>query len=298
MTTAPTNSPCASGSVAAPRKKLREFLDLYAARAREGVFEGPRYRVAYAELGDGPPIYVIQGICSTRRCFAPLAVELSLRFKVVLYDLVGVNPGDGGRLRQYGLEDYTRDLFALADHLGDRTFPILANSFGTTIGVRAMSAEPTRIPKGIMAGGFAYRPLAFAEHWSAVALQWCPGRLRSVPFSNAVSRYNHGRELERREPGLTDFLLEESGATPIRTVAAQGLAIDSTDNRQLATQVRQPVLIIHGEQDRLVPARHASELAKRMANVQIMLIPGCGHIPHLSHPEVMAQVAFRFLGMC
>lgn len=282
------------GANPTPQKSLVEFLDQFDAMKREGVFDGPRYRVGYTVLGEGPPLYVVQGICCTRRLYAPLAVELSQHFRVVLYDLAGVGDDDGVRMRSYHFDDYPRDLFDLADHLGDQSFGVIGNSFGTTVTVRAMVAEPLRIPRAILSCGFSRRPLTFFEQWTVRMFGYLPGRLWNVPMANAISRYNHGPELDRRERGLTEFLLFESGKTPIRTAAAQALAVHATDLAEFKSRLRQPVLIFHGEQDRLVVPRHASELAAGIDNVHIMMVPGCGHIPHLSHPELMSHVALRF----
>lgn len=277
-------------------RTLGEFLELYDQQARHGVFEGPRYQMSYSVVGEGPPLYIVQGMCSTRRLYAALSVELGKKFRVVLYDLPGVNDGDKADLKRYRIDDYPADLFALADHLGDQTFPVVGNSFGTTITVRAMLAEPSRIVRSVLAGGFAHRPLSFFEKVMVkIAGNW-PGRMHRLPTTESITRYNHERELIIREAALVDFLLAESGHTPIRTTAQQASAVNQTDLREMAKQVSQPVLVFHGEQDRLVPPRHASELANCIPNVQIMLVPGCGHIPHLSHPELFAHVVERFCG--
>ncbi|MFO0947506.1 MAG: alpha/beta hydrolase [Planctomycetota bacterium] len=292
------DSPETNSSAEVPRKSLSEYLEQFDAMKKDDFFDGPRYRVGYSVLGEGPPLYIVQGICCTRRLYASLAVELAEHFRVVLYDLAGVGDGDGADMRAYHLDDYPRDLFALADHVGDRTFGVIGNSFGTTVTVRAMVAEPSRIPRAMLCCGFSRRPLTWFERLTIRMFGYMPGRLWSVPLANAISRYNHGPELDRREKGLTEFLIVESGRTPTRTAAAQALAVDATDLSSFKPRLQQPVLIFHGEQDRLVHPKHAAELAAGIENVHLMMVPGCGHIPQLSHPELMARRAAIFSTPC
>jgi pimeloyl-ACP methyl ester carboxylesterase len=42
-------------------------------------------------------------------------------------------------------------------------------------------------------------------------------------------------------------------------------------------QVQSPVLLIHGDQDRLIPPRHSEELLALTPNARLLLVPGAGH---------------------
>lgn len=42
--------------------------------------------------------------------------------------------------------------------------------------------------------------------------------------------------------------------------------------------VRSPVLVVHGDQDRMVPAAHGAWLADRLPRGDLRLVPGAGHI--------------------
>ena len=272
---------------------LAEFLERYDRLAAHAEAPGPRYRIGHTVLGAGPPIYLVPGICCTRRVYAPLAVELAKSFRVVQYDLPGIAEGDGADLKRYAVEDYPSDLFHLADHLGDDRFAVIGHSFGVSVSLRSMHVQPDRVPKAILAGGFAHRPLEFAERMMVRTLGSLPGSMGRIPMMNAVTRYNHGRELRFREEALVDFLVREVGSTKLRTAAAQALAVHHTDLRELAPEIRSHALILHGYDDRVVTTAHAAELANSLPNVEIMLVPRCGHNPQLNRPELMAHAAQR-----
>ena len=39
-----------------------------------------------------------------------------------------------------------------------------------------------------------------------------------------------------------------------------------------------PVLVVHGQEDKLVPATAGMELARRVRGARLELLPGCGHV--------------------
>jgi pimeloyl-ACP methyl ester carboxylesterase len=56
-----------------------------------------------------------------------------------------------------------------------------------------------------------------------------------------------------------------------------------------------PVLLIHGERDRLVPVRAARRVARRNPWWQLETLPGVGHVPQLEAPEPVAETMLAWL---
>jgi pimeloyl-ACP methyl ester carboxylesterase len=50
-------------------------------------------------------------------------------------------------------------------------------------------------------------------------------------------------------------------------------------------QVRQPVLLMHGGADRMVPSSHGEWLARRLPNAELRLFPAEGHVSVLTHAD-------------
>jgi pimeloyl-ACP methyl ester carboxylesterase len=61
------------------------------------------------------------------------------------------------------------------------------------------------------------------------------------------------------------------------------------------SEIRQPVLLVSGTDDRIVPRWCEDELLKGLPNVRQAELQGCGHVPHHSHPEALAEVVRHFL---
>lgn len=56
-----------------------------------------------------------------------------------------------------------------------------------------------------------------------------------------------------------------------------------------------PVLLIHGERDRLVPVRAARRAARRNPTWQLETLPDVGHVPQLEAPDRVAELVIAWL---
>jgi pimeloyl-ACP methyl ester carboxylesterase len=60
--------------------------------------------------------------------------------------------------------------------------------------------------------------------------------------------------------------------------------------------VRAPTLLLHGEQDRLVPVAFARAVAARRPEWQLEVYDECGHVPMLEYPERFVDTVTGWLG--
>lgn len=68
------------------------------------------------------------------------------------------------------------------------------------------------------------------------------------------------------------------------------------DLRDRLPQMKQPVLLLHGEKDVITPAEASRRMAGLLPNAQLRLIAQCGHAPHLSHSAETYAAIRNFLG--
>jgi pimeloyl-ACP methyl ester carboxylesterase len=223
----------------------------------------------------------------------PLAV-LSEHFRCVAYDLP-TGQGDGARLSAYHHEDYAADLVALLDHLHIARGYLLGSSFGSTIALRLMHDRPERVPRALVQGGFAHRPLAWAEILLASLARYWPGPMRRLPFRSSLLRQSHSGAFASRQPDVWEYFLERCGSPPMSAVAHRALVLNRLDLRPLLPAIRQPVLLVCGNCDPLVNRACEETLLRGLPNVTRIELTGCGHLPVFTHPETLAEVVYRFL---
>ena len=269
-------------------------LPQFAREAHRGVCDTPRYRCPYYVWGDGPNILFIPGLCDDGLSFAMPIALLRDRFRCIAYDLP-TGDGDGARLADYRHADYVADVFAVLDHVGARESFVYGSSFGATIALAAMHADPERFPKAVLQGGFARRPLAWAELLLASWARWWPGPMRRLPLREAILRRSHFGPFADSPEETWRFFLERSGAPPMSTVAHRALLLHQVDLRSLLPEISQPTLLICGDCDPLVGKDCENVLRGGLPVAARAEIVGCGHMPQFTHPGIVAELVTRFL---
>jgi pimeloyl-ACP methyl ester carboxylesterase len=286
--------PCAFDGPPPDRISLAECLRRFRREAVPGVCDTGRYRLPYYSWGSGPPLVLVHGVSDCARSFLQPVSRLSAAFRCIAYDLPS-GDGDGARLRRYTHADLVADLWALLDHLRLARSYILGSSFGATVVLSALRQWPERLPRAVLQGGLAHRPLRRLERLLASAARFFPGRTARLPLRRLIQREINGPEFAGRDPEVWDYFLECSGRAPIRAFAEQVLLLHRLDLRPLLPEVRQPVLLVCGDRDRVVGPEHAELLRQGLPNAGLVVLQGCGHVPSYTHPEVYAEVVRRFL---
>lgn len=73
---------------------------------------------------------------------------------------------------------------------------------------------------------------------------------------------------------------------PEATTLQAGLKIlQTSDLRAELKQIKQPVLLIHGQNDAIVPVEAAKWMQQQFSQAQLKLFSHCGHAPFFSFPE-------------
>jgi pimeloyl-ACP methyl ester carboxylesterase len=280
-----------AGSVAL---SIAETLRRFGREATRSVCATGRYRCPYYVWGQGPPLVFIHGLGDTCRSFLALIALLSAHFRCIAFDLP-TGRGDRARLWEYRHADLVSDLFALLDHLELKRSYVFGSSLGSTIALAAARLQPRRLPRVILQGGFARRPLFPAELLLARVCRYLPGDMRHLPFRTRVLERSHREPFDARPQEAWQAFLDWTGATPIAGAAWQALILHRVDIRGILTDIRQPVLLMCGDRDPLIHGAHEEVLLNGLPNARRIVIPGGGHMLSYSHPELLAAIVREFL---
>jgi pimeloyl-ACP methyl ester carboxylesterase len=276
---------------------LRDAFDRFGREAKRGGCDTGRYRAHYFDWGRGPEALVfVHGLADLARSFVPLAAELSYRYRCVAYDQPH-GGADGARVGRYRHDDFVADLVGLLDHLGiDRAVPV-GSSFGTTIVLRALHDHPDRFPRAVLQGGFARRPLLGPELTLARVARYAPAsfRMADLPLRERTQREFDLPAFVGAPPGVWEFFAANSGAMPARTVARRALLLHRLDLRSLLPAVRQSVLLVGGDRDRVVPLAYEKELLGALPSGSRVEFSPCGHYPQYTHAGEMAEAIRAFV---
>ena len=304
MPTTPTPPETTTPTDQAPRlpcpapADFRAEVAKYDAHAQVETWDGPRYRMTYRVLGEGPPLIVSPGIASTYRGYALMLNGLAPRFQTILYDYPGDNSKDGARIGRLSHDDYVDDVFGLIDHLNiGRTF-LFGPSFGSTVVLKALHREPRRFLRAAIQGAFAHRPLAFAERLALRVGRRIPGHSSRLPFHHRALSWNNRMHFPTIIEDRWDYYVAQNGMTPIAPMAARLDLLGRLDLRPILPEIPTEVLVLQGNEDRIVRRRHYEELLAGLPNARGVLMPMVGHQPHYTHAEGMASALDEFFLPC
>jgi pimeloyl-ACP methyl ester carboxylesterase len=254
--------------------------------------------MTYRVLGQGPPLILIPGIASTYRGYALTLSKLAERFRTVIYDYPGEHPDDGARLRRIRHDDLVDDVFGLIDHLRIGRAFLFGLSFGTTVTLRALHREPRRFPKAVVQGAFAHRRFTPAERLALWTGRLLPGPTARLPLRETVLTYNSKNHFPTILEDRWSFYLEQNGLTPIAGLAHRLDLVARLDLRPILSAIPVEILLLQGNEDRIVARRHHDELLTSLPNAQGVIMPQVGHQPHFTHAEALAQVVGDWLLPC
>ena len=240
-------------------------------------------RIAYATTGEGPPLVCVLGWAThlERGLGSPVYDSegwiswLSKRHLLVRYDGRGFGLSDRD-VEDFSLEARVRDVEAVVDALGLSRFSIYAMSSGGPAAVAYTVHNPERVSRLILAGTYATVLLDSEEReqWegmlSLFRTSWDSRIVRSMMTSFVMP---DGDEVLQR---VWNEFLRISGDGPAIAGFFQAGLFD-TDTRELARRIEVPTLVIHGQEDRVVPIARGRDLAALIPGARFEIILGANH---------------------
>lgn len=237
-------------------------------------------------VGEGTPLYFLNGICATPDLLSLLVWLLREDFRCVVLEYPS---------RARSLSDLSRSLLAVADAAGDRSLNLYAASFGSLVALQTLLDAPQRISRAVLQGPMVGMKLSSAERTGARVLSMLPGRMRRLPFFRSVVRNNHHRWFPPIDPTRWSFAEQDMTEPLIADVARRGRMLIGTDFTPCLKEIETPVLLISSEGEAARHREAASLLNEQLPHSRHEQIPNTGHLAFLTHPHRMANLVRPFL---
>jgi pimeloyl-ACP methyl ester carboxylesterase len=252
---------------------------------RSGESTGPAVIAPGYPVAETPPIVLIHGACSQPAHFdAWRAFFAAAGYACVAPALPGHAPSDRAVLRRQGFGDYLDAMRAVVSGLGRRPI-IIGHSTGALI-ARMLAAEGLAEAIVLVAplpAGRVPAPAGALPYYAAVAPFVMAGR-PFRPWRSAVRRLALHHLPRGGQDRIAAGFVAESGR------AYRDLVLGRAKVKRRG--VRCPMLVLHGDRDRLVPLAVARGIADKHG-AALAVIPGHGH--WLIAPSLTDDVAGRVL---
>ncbi len=255
--------------------------------------------------GEGPVVVLVHGVTLTSDIWLNQFEDLASTHRVIAIDQRGhgrSTAGAGG----YALTRMADDLLEVLDHLQADQVVLVGHSMGGMVSLTAATARPERFAARVAgmvlvstsggpyptAGRRVPAPLTTGAV-SAIGRQLARSEARGlgiVPVPRAAGMA--ARVAFGREPSAADVELTRRVMAPMSPTALAACigAIAAHDVSTRLAEISVPAQVVVGTRDLLTPPFHARRLAQGIPGAELVVLPGCGHMPMLERRAELGDV--------
>ncbi|MFJ5714885.1 alpha/beta fold hydrolase [Neobacillus sp. NPDC093127] len=235
----------------------------------------------YEVHGEGEPLLLIMGLSLNSKSWFRTLPALSEHYKVIIFDNRGVGLS-GKPNTPYSIELMAEDARSVLDAAGVESAHVYGISMGGMIAQRLALKYPERIRSLILgcttSGGENHvQPSAdvsmlMLSRASSIATP------EEMAWATAPILYSQAFIENQRELVAED--IQKRIELPVLPYAymLQLQACLAHDTYNEIEQIKASTLVIHGDEDKLVPYENGVTLAEKIPNAEFMAIQGAGHI--------------------
>lgn len=264
------------------------------------LVEAASTRFAYRVIGsgEGTPLVLLQHFIGTMDYWDPIVVNgLAQGRKVVVFDNTGVG-ASSGKVPD-NVEQMSADALAFIQALGYKKVDLLGYSLGGMIAQTLAAQNPSLIRKVILAntvhqgGG---NDLMNVLNKAMTQKQYPDPRM-VLFFTESDRSVKAGKAfLERVNVRKTDRAPENS--PDVANAQAKAIIVFSstpdTENKLLSA-ITQPVLIVTGSNDTMLPSKSSYSMYQILKNAQLVMYPDSNHGAIFQYTDQFVTEADGFL---
>ncbi|MDB4975861.1 MAG: putative hydrolase [Myxococcaceae bacterium] len=254
----------------------------------------------WAELGSGPPLVLLHGLCDSHRTWLATAPLLARTRRVLMLDLAG--HGESSRPdASYTLDWHARQVGAWLAALGLEQVDLLGHSYGGGVAQWLLLEHRERVRR------LALESTGGLGREVGVALRWASFPFFVERFGQPFMAFGTARALNAAGGGFSGAEIAILAGYNARPGTARAFSRSVRDVIRARGQVRHfldraheveqlpPIAVYWGEDDPLIPIAHAVKAGSTLEGATVTRFAGVGHFPHRQEPEAFAAAVSAFL---
>jgi pimeloyl-ACP methyl ester carboxylesterase len=253
-------------------------------------------KMGYRIYGNGYPLVMIMGYGNTMKLWEPILIRsLSNFFKLIVFDNRGMGNTEVGQ-RPFTIEQFADDTAGLMDALEIRQAHVLGWSMGALIAEEVALRHSGKVNKMVL----------YAAHCSANLFPPTPEVIKILTDVSGTPREQGMRFISTLFPAdwlrsnqerIKEVFYRPLGNIPPETMDKQSIAIGNWKGCcERLGEINNPILVITGAEDILVPPQNAHYLAGKAPNAQLVSYENGGHGLMFQYPEKFIEKVIGFLG--
>jgi 3-oxoadipate enol-lactonase len=250
-------------------------------------------KIYWDEQGQGEPILLIMGLGYTADMWHRTRPQLAEHFRTIAFDNRGVGRSDAPT-GPYAIPLMASDAAAVLDAAEVERAHVFGISMGGMIAQEFALQYPNRVRSLILGCTAAGGPTAVRAEPQAAQMLKARARMTADQAVEAALPfiYDVGTARERIEE---DLVLRRPWLPQPEPYLAQLQGILAWESYSRLPEIRVSTLVIHGENDRLVPAGNGKIIAGRIPNAKLVLIPHASHLFFTDQRQIANDIILHFL---
>jgi len=259
-----------------------------------------RARWHYLQAGEGPDLILLHGLGASVFSWRHNLEPLARIFRVTALDLKGCGESSASAEDNLSLEALVQDVLDFMDALEIKQAALAGNSLGGSVALLLAQRRPERVSALIL---LAPAVITNRLPWIVYPLKlpligWVGAMLLGpwiIPLALRLAYHDHrlitpeviagyGRPFRslKKRLALRALCRSLNPWSPARVMA-------------LLASVRQPIAVIWGEEDRILPPQQAYWLQDHLPQSKLYLLLGVGHAPQEENPLQVNKIIIDFL---
>ncbi|MYR06555.1 3-oxoadipate enol-lactonase [Gordonia sp. SID5947] len=239
---------------------------------------------------DGPVVVLSNSLGSTYRMWDAQLSAFEERFRVVRYNTRGhgASPVPQG---PYTIDDLADDVIGLLDRLDVERAHVVGLSLGGMTAMRIAIRNPERLNSlGLLCTGAQLTPSsAWTDRAATVRAQGSAAVAEAVVQRWFTPAYLSGNPDSRR---YHEAMVADTSAEGYASCCE---AIAVMDQRSELASISAPTLAIAGADDPASPPAKLEEIADRVQNGRLLVVPQSAHLANAEQPEIITPALIEHL---
>ncbi|MDR7235983.1 alpha/beta fold hydrolase [Neobacillus drentensis] len=252
----------------------------------------------YEVHGEGEPLLLIMGLSLNSKSWFRTLPALSEHYKVITFDNRGTGLSDKPNT-PYSIAQMAEDAKCVMDAAGVDSAHVYGISMGGMIAQRLALMYPEKVRSLILgcttSGGVNHvQPgadvsMLMLSRGSSVATP------EEMAWATVPILYSH--EFIENQRDLVAEDIQKRIEIPVLPYAymLQLQACLAHDTYNKIDQIKAPTLVIHGDEDKLVPYQNGVTLAEKIPNAEFLTIQGAGHIYITEANDLVNERVLEFI---
>ena len=241
----------------------------------------------------GPSVVFVHAFPMSEKMWDDQVSALKKDYRILTFDVRGF--GRSELRHPYTLEFVVDDLISMIDHLKIEKTVLCGLSMGGYVALRAVQRNPNRFHALVLADTTSEPDSDSAKLGRYKAIQTIEEKGLATFVDEFIAKSLAPHADQKKSPAFARAHEIAMANNPAALEAGLLALISRTDTSADLGKIKIPTLILHGDQDSVIPLSAATALNQKIPGSKIFVITQAGHLSNLDNPQEFNAKLIEFL---